>query len=98
MDENKKLTINTKQCSQWVDKKIEKKMDRMGSRITESKGSVGETCVICEKKKEKGIHLFTEFICSDCEQEMVSTETKDEKYKYYINQLKKVTEPLLHRK
>lgn len=59
-------------------------------------GAVGETCVICEQKKEKGIHIYMQFICYECEQEIISTETNEEKYKHYLNQLKKVTEPMLH--
>lgn len=57
--------------------------------------SIGETCVICEEHKEKGIYLYFRFICSECENEMVSTETDDEKYKYYLDQLRKVTEPIV---
>jgi hypothetical protein len=53
----------------------------------------GEYCVICEQKKMKGIHLYTSFICTECEKNIIKTETDDPKYKYYINQLKKVTKP-----
>lgn len=53
----------------------------------------GEICVICEEYKEKGIHLYTSFICSNCEKDMISTETNDPKYKYFLNKLRKVTAP-----
>ena len=56
----------------------------------------GETCVICEKTKTKGIHLYTRFICHDCEKEMVLTETSDEKYQYYLKKLRKLTQPELY--
>lgn len=52
-----------------------------------------EECVVCEKTKVQGIHLYTSFICSECEREMVSTETNDPKYIYYLKQLRKVAEP-----
>lgn len=52
-----------------------------------------ETCVICENQKQKGIHLYTSFICSDCEEDLIQTETHDPKYKYYLKQLKKITTP-----
>ncbi len=50
----------------------------------------GETCVVCERTKSRGIHLYTSFICAECEREMVSTETNDPKYIYYLKQLRKV--------
>lgn len=52
-----------------------------------------ETCVICEDQKQKGIHLYTSFICTDCEEDLIQTETHDPKYKYYLKQLKKITTP-----
>ncbi|MBM6616224.1 sigma factor G inhibitor Gin [Bacillus suaedaesalsae] len=53
----------------------------------------GETCVICEKEKEKGIHLYTTFICTDCETEMIHTQTSHPSYQFYIKQLRKITTP-----
>lgn len=53
----------------------------------------GEVCVVCEEIKHKGIHLYTSFICVDCEKDMLITDTKDPKYKYYLQKLKKVTSP-----
>lgn len=52
-----------------------------------------EICVICEEQKEKGIHLYTSFICTNCERDMIKTETNDPKYKYFLNKLRKVTAP-----
>ena len=52
-----------------------------------------ETCVICENQKTKGIHLYTSFICADCEHELIQTDTGDPKYKHFLKQLKKVTTP-----
>ncbi|MED1206034.1 sigma factor G inhibitor Gin [Heyndrickxia acidicola] len=49
-----------------------------------------EKCIVCDEKKLTGIHLFTSFICSDCERDMVNTDTSDPKYKYYIDRLKSV--------
>lgn len=66
------------------------------SKLKANKGSVGETCVICEQNKDKGIHIYTLFICSDCEKEMISTDTSEEKYKHYLTQLRKLTEPMLN--
>ncbi|WP_433959615.1 sigma factor G inhibitor Gin [Cytobacillus horneckiae] len=54
---------------------------------------LGERCVICEESKVKGIHLYTSFICSDCEKDLIATDTDDPKYKFYLNKLKKITTP-----
>jgi hypothetical protein len=58
--------------------------------------SIGETCIICEEKKEKGIHLYTEFICTECERTMLQTEVKDPRYKFYLEKLKKITIPKIY--
>ena len=52
-----------------------------------------EMCVICENLKPKGIHLYTSFICTECENDLIQTETNDPKYKYFLKQLKKITTP-----
>ncbi|WP_316572822.1 sigma factor G inhibitor Gin [Neobacillus sp. YIM B06451] len=51
-----------------------------------------EECVVCEKTKTQGIHLYTSFICSECERDMVSTETNDPRYIFFLKQLRKVAE------
>jgi hypothetical protein len=55
-----------------------------------------QRCGICEEEKEKGIHLYTTFICTDCEYNMIHTEPREEKYKYYLHKLKNVTQPKLY--
>lgn len=52
-----------------------------------------ESCVICEQMKPKGIHLYTSFICTDCEQELLQTDIGHPKYKYFLKQLRKITTP-----
>ncbi|NRD77445.1 sigma factor G inhibitor Gin [Bacillus sp. BRMEA1] len=54
---------------------------------------VGETCVICEHLKPRGIHLYTSFICTECETDLIQTDTDDPRYKYFLNKLKKITTP-----
>ncbi|MBP3041010.1 sigma factor G inhibitor Gin [Bacillaceae bacterium Marseille-Q3522] len=53
----------------------------------------GETCIICEVRKAKGIHLYMAFICTDCEKQMLTTDTSDPKYKYYLEKLRRITMP-----
>ena len=61
-----------------------------------AKKNIGETCVICEQSKYRGIHLYTRFICTECERDMIQTETNDPKYHYYLSKLKKVTTPEIY--
>lgn len=63
----------------------------MSSLLKES--IVGESCIICEQQKWRGIHLYTSFICTDCEQDLIHTEADHPKYKYFLKQLKKVNTP-----
>lgn len=58
-----------------------------------AKKHVGEKCVICEQTKLRGIHLYTSFICTDCENDLISTDTSHPKYKYFLKQLRKITNP-----
>nr|WP_238392715.1 sigma factor G inhibitor Gin [Paenibacillus antri] len=48
------------------------------------------TCMICEETRSEGIHICGQFICADCETEMVRTDVKDEKYPFFITQMKRV--------
>jgi hypothetical protein len=66
----------------------------LSSLITER--NIGETCVICEEEKHRGIHLYTKFICTDCEKDMIQTETNDPKYLYYLTKLKNATTPEIY--
>lgn len=49
-----------------------------------------EVCIICECEQKNGIHLYTSFICEDCERDMVKTDTEDPKYEFYLQQLRKI--------
>ncbi|QHS23864.1 hypothetical protein GWK91_13330 [Virgibacillus sp. MSP4-1] len=49
-------------------------------------------CNVCNKEKTKGIKVYTAFICSDCEQEMIQTEPGDENYQYFVDRLKVINQ------
>lgn len=49
-----------------------------------------KTCIICGQTKEAGIHIFSSFICTECEQEIVHTDVFDVKYYDFIRQMKKI--------
>ena len=61
-----------------------------------ARNQVGETCVVCEHVKVVGIHLYTSFICKECEGLMIQTDSSDPKYKYYVEKLRKVTKPEIY--
>ncbi|WP_420864509.1 sigma factor G inhibitor Gin [Anoxybacillus gonensis] len=54
--------------------------------------SYKETCIVCNGQNKKGIHIFHHFICMDCHNDLIQTETNDEKYKFYVDRLKKIGE------
>ncbi|AST08048.1 inhibitor of sigma-G, Gin family protein [Anoxybacillus flavithermus] len=51
-----------------------------------------ETCIVCDEQNKKGIHVFHHFICMDCHNNLIQTETNDEKYKFYVDRLKRIGE------
>ncbi|CAM3094519.1 sigma factor G inhibitor Gin [Paenibacillus sediminis] len=48
------------------------------------------TCIICGEQKDEGIFIVSEFICEDCESEIVQTDVQDAKYPFFIHQLKQI--------
>lgn len=50
------------------------------------------TCIICEQPKQaaEGIFLVSEFICNACENEIVNTDVKDDRYPFFIHQMKQI--------
>lgn len=58
--------------------------------------NIQELCGICEEEKAQGIHLYTLFICKECEFNMVHTEPHEEKYRYYVKKLKNLNQPQLY--
>ena len=49
-----------------------------------------ETCMICGREQTEGLHIVEEFICVDCERELVNTDVQDAKYPFFINRMKQV--------
>lgn len=47
-------------------------------------------CIVCGEPKTIGLNIWGQFICVQCEQEIVTTEVEDEKYDYFIYQLRKL--------
>ncbi|SEC36684.1 sigma factor G inhibitor Gin [Paenibacillus sp. GP183] len=45
-------------------------------------------CMICGQNQENGIFILSGFLCDDCEMEMVETDAQDERYRYFVQQMK----------
>jgi hypothetical protein len=54
--------------------------------------TIVKSCQICNEMKVKGITLYTTFICSECEKEMIQTEPGDEKYQFFIEKLRVINQ------
>ncbi|MGR6009400.1 sigma factor G inhibitor Gin [Bacillus cereus] len=52
--------------------------------------SQNEVCIVCETERKEGIYVYNNLICYECEKDMVNTETNDQKYIYYLKQLRKL--------
>ncbi|WP_371822879.1 sigma factor G inhibitor Gin [Cohnella sp. LGH] len=46
--------------------------------------------MVCGEPKDEGITIVTEFICTSCESEMVHTSAEDERYPFFVKQLKQL--------
>lgn len=51
---------------------------------------IAHECIICNNRKVNGIMIISEFICDDCEHEMVRTDVQDAKYPFFIHQMKQI--------
>lgn len=47
-------------------------------------------CMICDEECEEGIVLLDHLICTSCEQEIVHTNAEDEKYDYFVYQMRAI--------
>ncbi|HWO76076.1 MAG TPA: sigma factor G inhibitor Gin [Bacillus sp. (in: firmicutes)] len=56
----------------------------------QNSGKIKELCIICEEEKEHGIHLYTSFLCCECEKQMLTLEPGDPFYQYFIEKMRKI--------
>ncbi len=47
-------------------------------------------CMICGAFVADGIWILSEFICDECESEIVQTDVQDEKYPFFIYQMRQL--------
>ena len=58
--------------------------------IEESMTPEPEECIICGEPKDSGIRICSEFICEECEAEIVRTDALDVRYPFFINRMKRI--------
>jgi hypothetical protein len=75
------LVYKTRSCGILIDKVGEATMEE------EIKN---HRCIICEQDKSLGIMICSEFLCDECEAEMVRTDVKDAKYPFFVHQMNKI--------
>jgi len=49
-----------------------------------------KTCIVCEEVISEGLTIERKHICSACETNMIHTAVHKQKYKYYMQKLKKL--------
>lgn len=47
-------------------------------------------CIVCGEPKAEGITIVTEFICHSCESEIVQTKVEDERYPFFVQQMRQL--------
>lgn len=47
-------------------------------------------CIICGHMKHEGITVVSQFICEDCESEMIHTEAHEARYQFFIHQMRQL--------
>ncbi|NMO98276.1 sigma factor G inhibitor Gin [Paenibacillus lemnae] len=47
-------------------------------------------CIVCSQAKKDGITIVSQFVCEDCESEIVHTNAEDAKYRFFIHRLKQI--------
>ncbi|CAM3965065.1 sigma factor G inhibitor Gin [Alicyclobacillus pomorum] len=48
------------------------------------------SCIVCNEHKPAGIFICGQFLCADCERDIVATDVSDLRYRYYIDCMKKI--------
>jgi hypothetical protein len=49
-------------------------------------------CIVCGQMNEHGIVILSEFLCDQCEAEIVETDVQDLKYPYFVRRLEQLVQ------
>lgn len=47
-------------------------------------------CIVCNEQNERGIVIVNQFICHECEKEIIHTEVEHAIYPFFLSKLKKI--------
>lgn len=47
-------------------------------------------CIVCGMVHSEGITVWRAFICRCCEREMVRTDVHDDRYRYFVQRLRRI--------
>jgi hypothetical protein len=53
-------------------------------------GKEDRSCIVCGREEKLGIFIFDSFVCQRCEQEIVATDTAEDKYHFFIRQMRQI--------
>lgn len=56
----------------------------------EQQPSGESVCIICHDAKPSGIRICNQFICHDCERDIVHAKVGDEQYRRYVEEMKRI--------
>jgi hypothetical protein len=49
-----------------------------------------KACFVCGLHHNEGMVIFEEFLCEPCQNEMIRTDVKDERYPFFVQQMKQI--------
>lgn len=49
-----------------------------------------ESCILCERQKQHGIHILDSFLCKECEREIIHLEPENPAYEEKVKKLRKL--------
>lgn len=50
----------------------------------------GKACFVCGRDQGEGMLIFDQFLCDPCEREMIRTDVQDERYPFFVQQMKQL--------
>ncbi|MFD1673579.1 sigma factor G inhibitor Gin [Alicyclobacillus fodiniaquatilis] len=56
----------------------------------ESKPQALSACIICHAERAQGIRICGQFICLDCERDIVHSDVNDAYYQHYVKEMKRI--------
>lgn len=52
-----------------------------------------QICIVCQQKREDGLHILNKYICDACEKEIVECQSDQVQYGYFVWKLRDLMNP-----